>query len=264
MNNMNEFLGAVPPTKQETCPTHGAYESRNVWKHIWTKCPACEQIQAAEEARKKEEKAREEKRLRWQRTIGEAGIPKRFEDRTLDSFIAKNDGQKKALQFAREYAEDFQKVASEGRSAVFIGLPGTGKTHLAIGIGLSAMRDGYIVLFTTVMRAIRRVKDTWSRGSEESESDAIRSLIYPDLLILDEVGIQFGSETEKMILFDVLNGRYERRKPSLLISNLSLDEVRSFLGERVFDRLREDGGEVVAFTWESHRGCKPIGSVGND
>ena len=154
------------------------------------------------------------------------------------------------------YADNFDTVLKTGRSAVFAGLPGTGKTHLAAGIALRLMhRDKRRVLFSTVMRAIRSVKDTWHKGSELTETQAIAALVAPDLLILDEVGVQFGSDTEKLILFDVLNERYEERKPCLLLSNLPVDEVKAFLGERIFDRLREDGGEAVAFTWASARGA---------
>lgn len=60
-----------------------------------------------------------------------------------------------------------------------------------------------------------------------------------------------------MLLFDVLNERYERRKPTLMLSNLTAQEVAAYLGERVMDRLREDGGRVIVFDWESHRGAKP-------
>ena len=109
-------------------------------------------------------------------------------------------------------------------------------------------------LFLTVMRAVRRVKDTWGRSSTQSESEAIASLVFPDLLILDEVGVQFGSDAERLILFDVLNERYEKRRPTLLLSNLNIDEVKAYLGERVFDRLREDGGEAIVFDWASWRG----------
>jgi DNA replication protein DnaC len=115
------------------------------------------------------------------------------------------------------------------------------------------MERGRTVLFTTVMRALRRVKDTWGRDSRESQSEAIAALGFPDLLILDEVGVQFGSDAEKLLLFDILNERYERRRPTILMSNLPLDEVSAYLGERVFDRLREDGGEFISFTWESYR-----------
>lgn len=74
------------------------------------------------------------------------------------------------------------------------------------------------------------------------------------MLILDEVGVQFGSEAEKLILFDVLNERYERCKATILLSNLTATEVKDYLGERVMDRMREDGGKVVVFDWESYRG----------
>ena len=201
-----------------------------------------------------EEAEREKRRVEWERKVRDSGIPERFRTRTLDSFVADTDEKRRAMESATHYANNFDDVFKTGRSLLFLGKPGTGKTHLAAGIGLQIMERGYSVYFTTVMRALRRVKNTWSRSSVETETEAIDSLVYPGLLILDEVGVQFGSDTEKLILFDVLNARYEERLPTLLLSNHTLQEVKAFLGERIFDRLREDGGEVIAFTWESHRG----------
>lgn len=253
MSNVLNF--EAMPERKESCDKHGEFMSRKIFGRIWTKCPVCT---AEEEEQRKvdaEEKEREQKRIRWERALGTAGIPERFRDRSLKTYIAESDEQKRALAFADSYANDFDQVLKTGRGAIFCGLPGTGKTHLAVGIGLRIMnRDGRSVLFTTVMRAIRRVKDTWRRDSSETETEAIAALAFPDLLILDEVGVQFGSEAEKLILFDVLNERYERRKPTILLSNLKIDEVKAYLGERVFDRMREDGGEFIPFAWESYRG----------
>jgi DNA replication protein DnaC len=243
-----------PQKRIDECQDHGPFESVNYFGRSWTRCPEC-----IEEANRREDEAEAERKRQmqiaaWERKLGQAGIPERFHDRSLDSYRASTPGQQKALAFARQYADDFDQVMATGRSAIFIGKPGTGKTHLAIGIGLHVMRHQRAVLFCTVMRAIRRVKDTWSRDSQESESAAIASLVFPDLLVLDEVGVQFGSEAEKIVLFDVLNERYEKRKPTLLLSNLSIDDVKKFLGERIYDRLREDGGQCIIFDWESHRG----------
>lgn len=242
-------------TKEAECEKHGAYESRHLVGRMWTNCPQC--IQAAEEARKEKEEAqrREAVQREWLARLDASCIPERFLDRTLKTYIAKTSGQQHALDFAQSYADGFDQALKTGRCALFVGMPGTGKTHLAAGIALRLMhRDRRLVLFTTVMRAVRSIKETWARGSEITETQAIAKLVAPDLLILDEVGVQFGSETEKLMLFDVLNERYERRRPTLLISNLDLDGVRAYLGERIFDRLREDGGEAVAFDWASHRG----------
>lgn len=255
MRSIEEIgLHSQPKTRPATCETHGDFESRCFIGNVWSKCPACEAERIAEERDRDEARQRRERLLAWQSKIGDAGIPERFHTRTLSTFVASTPEQQKALVFAQDYADRFDEVIASGRSALFLGKPGTGKTHLAVGIGLQVMREqNRTVLFTTVMRAIRRVKDSWSRESSENESQAIRSLVFPDLLILDEVGIQFGSEFEKNILFDVLNERYERRRPTLFMSNLPLDAVRAFLGERVMDRMREDGGKVIPFTWDSHR-----------
>lgn len=241
-------------SRQASCEAHGEYQSRNLFGIIWSNCPTCETIRREKEQAEQAERDRIEKLRRWESKLGHSGIPDRFKTRTLETYVADTAQKKRALDFALSYALDFGwGKPTQGRSALFVGKPGTGKTHLAAGIGLSLMANGYSVLFFTVMRAIRRVKDTWSRDSKESESQAIAALVEPDLLILDEVGIQFGSETEKLILFDILNERYEKRRACILLSNLSIEEVSAFLGERVIDRLREDGGEVIPFTWESHR-----------
>ena len=213
-------------------------------------------IKRKEVEKQEEEKFRQEKlereRRRWMAKINGAAIPERFKDRTLESYVAKTSGQQKALAFATEYAENFDLVLRQGRSAIFVGKVGTGKTHLAIGIALSIMQQQRSALFVTVQRLIRRVKDSW-HTKEETESQVVNVFASPDLLVLDEVGVQFGSEFEKQVLFDVLNTRYENRKPSILLSNIPKEQLSDYLGERVTDRLRENGGKVIGFDWESYR-----------
>lgn len=246
---------AAKPTRTDTCEKHGAFEAVNFIGRIWSKCPVC--ADEATAARKAEEAAAERAAQKgaWEEQIGRACIPPRFADRTLKNYVATTPAQQHALAFATAYADDFDKVLETGRCAMFVGNIGTGKTHLAAGIALRLMRrDNRLVLFSSVMQAVRSIKETWHKGSDTTEAQAIATLVRPDLLILDEVGVQFGSETEKLLMFEVLNERYGARKPTLLMSNLSLDEVRAYLGERIFDRLREDGGEAVAFDWASHRG----------
>lgn len=255
MRSLEEIgLYTQPKTRPSSCETHGDFESRCFIGNVWSKCPNCEAERIAEERQQDEVRQRRERLQAWQSKIGDAGIPDRFHNRTLSSFVASTPEQQKALIFSQEYADGFDEVLHTGRSALFLGKPGTGKTHLAVGIGLQIMHEqNRTVMFTTVMRAIRRIKDTWVRDSSESESQAVKSLVAPDLLILDEVGVQFGSDFEKNVLFDVLNERYERRRPTLLMSNLPLDSVSAFLGERVMDRMREDGGRVIPFSWDSYR-----------
>ena len=151
---------------------------------------------------------------------GRAAIPARFADKRLDNF-APHAEPRRALELARRYADGFgAEAAKSGASLVFCGGVGAGKTHLAVGIAHRLMEQGRIAVFTSVINAIRRVKDTYRRDSGQSEAQ-VAGFIRPDLLILDEVGVQFGSETEKMILFEIINGRYEQLKPTIVISNLA-------------------------------------------
>jgi DNA replication protein DnaC len=186
--------------------------------------------------------------------LAAAGIPERFRDRTLESYGANCEGTGTAKRFAVDFVERFDE--SRGRGAMLLGNVGTGKTHLACAICRQLLVDKPTrkIMYASVQRAVRRIKETWGKGSGESEAQAIEALARPDLLILDEVGVQFGSETERSLLFDVLNERYERRRATIFISNHNRDEVAAFLGARVIDRMREDDGALIVFDWESHRG----------
>ena len=253
---LDKIINQDRPTEQRNCKRHGTYTSTNFIGDYWTECPSCMAIKRKEAEKEEEEKfkqqAREREQRRWMAKVNSAAIPERFKDRTLDSYVAQTSGQQKALAFAKEYAENFDQVIKTGRSAIFVGKPGTGKTHLAIGIALSIMQQQRSPVFVTVQRLIRRVKDSW-RTKEETESEVIDAFASPDLLILDEVGVQFGSEFEKQLLFDVLNERYEKLKPSILLSNIPSEQLSDYLGERVTDRLRENGGALIGFNWDSYR-----------
>lgn len=241
-------------TESRNCTEHGEYIAIQTPIGTWTGCVACAQI--AERRREEEARVardREWKERRAQQLLGRAAIPPRFTDRRLSNYAPQCDEARHALDIAKEYAENFEMMAERGSGLILCGGVGTGKTHLAAGIAHEIMARDLSPVFTTVMGAVRVVKETYNRDSSLTERDAIRSFIAPDLLILDEVGVQFGSDTEKLILFEIINGRYEEVKPTIVISNLAKDALEKFLGERSFDRLREGGGRLVVFDWPSYR-----------
>lgn len=263
-NRLNDFLesglkaaekrGIQVMEEPSICELHGTYMSK-VFKSFRSQCPDCKEEKEKQEQAKKAEELAKAKEAALIDRLEASGIAPRFMRCTLDNYEAKNQGQQKALKFAQDFVSGFEDVLTTGRSAVFVGTPGTGKTHLASAIAQAvARRYNASFCYVTVLRAMRAIKATWREDSEQSESDVVWKLTSPDLLILDEVGVQFGSEFEKNILFDVINYRYEHRKPTIFLSNLSAPELTAYLGERVVDRLREDGGAVIPFQWESNRG----------
>ena len=69
----------------------------------------------------------------------------------------------------------------------FIGLPGTGKTHLSIALGIKAIDQGYTVLFTTLSEMM---EDLYVSRADNSFRQKVKKYIKPDLLILDEFGLK--------------------------------------------------------------------------
>lgn len=243
-----------PQTQTKHCETHGEYEVAGLdfgdgeIKFLGG-CPGCvaEADSARERMRAEEDRWRMERKLRQLQIT--AGIPQRFADRTLDNFRADNDGQRKAVAVCRR----FLTTDKPGVSLIFSGRPGTGKTHLACAIAGELVEQGRVAMFRTVRQAIRHVKQTYHRDCELTEAEAIQALTDADLLILDEVGVQLGTEHELMLLFEIINERYQQMRSTILLTNLTGDELTEYLGDRVLDRFRE-GGAVVAFDWPSHRG----------
>lgn len=241
------------------CDTHGPFQRRVLqpWpgvNAIRSRCPECAEIDARAAKAEADRRAALEREMQVRRLTGDAGIPARFADRTFATYQAQATGQRTALAVCRRYAQDFATQRENGRSLVLTGEPGTGKTHLACAIANAVMADHLAaVRFVTVSDMLRRIKETYRRDATTSESDVIRGFIACDLLVLDEIGVQVGSEHEKLLLFEVLNGRYQDLRPTILLSNLSAEELEEFLGHRVMDRFRECG-TVLAFDWESYRG----------
>ena len=246
------------PMVDAQCEKHGAYRAKQIPSFmghppITMSCPTCSaEKRAAAEHERIEAEARA-RASRVQLLFNRAGIPMRIASRTLGNYQAETAPQKRALKIAQRFVESCDEGSVAGASLVLAGKPGTGKTHIACGIGRALMEETRSVLFMTVLQALRHIKDTYRRDSEKSESDAIKDMLRPDLLILDEIGAQLGSEHEKMLMFEIINERYQQCRSTILISNLTGEELTAFLGDRVMDRFRESGA-LVAFDWSSYRG----------
>lgn len=245
-------------TTPRTCDEHGPYLAMQTPVGL-SDCPVCNaaRIKAEDEQRIAATHA-EHRAHQIRASLGRAAIPARFADRRFDTFDAYAPGPAHALEKMTAYAADFESVSRRGASMVLCGGVGAGKTHLAIAVAHHIIPMGYSAAFISVMNAIRSVKDTYRKDSAITEAAAIAKLVAPDLLILDEVGVQHGTDTEKTIIFEVINGRYESVKPTIVISNLALvadagPSLTGYLGERVIDRLREGGGSSIVFDWPSYR-----------
>lgn len=237
------------------CSEHGNFVSNGVLfmgrREIWTPCPDCEEARLAALRHAEAQALAERARIRMEAALGQAAIPKRFQDRSLDNFVATSLEQQHALSVAREFSASFSQHAARGEGIVMSGLPGTGKSHLATAI-LQSVMPGSVGLYVTCSGLIRAVRATWSRDSERTETDVLHELGTVALLVIDEVGVSGGTENEQSLIFEVLDRRYRDMRPTILLTNLDKTGFKTFVGDRVFDRLTETA-RWVTFDWGSYR-----------
>ena len=128
------------------------------------------------------------------------------------------------------------QIPESGQSVV--GLCGTGKTHVALGLGLAACQKGLKVRFTTAAALVHELIEA---ADERRLQRLQKLLVSQDLLIIDELGFVPLSKTGAELLFEVISQRYERGS-IVITSNLPFDEWTEVFGSErltgaILDRL---------------------------
>lgn len=143
---------------------------------------------------------RQDKRIRRNRKMAAFPAEKRLEgfDYRHQTTITKR--QVNALL-------DFQFI-DERNNLVFIGPPGVGKTHLAIGIGYKAVEAGYRVLFRNALDLVEELELAEMKGELKKRVSALAKY---DLLIIDELGYLPMTRQARYNLFQLINSLYEYR-----------------------------------------------------
>lgn len=189
--------------------------------------------------------AREQNTLRQR--IRRAGFPVL---KTIDSFdftVLPSLPKVEVLQLAES------RYIGEARNVCLVGNPGTGKTHLAIGLGIAACRHGYHVRFFTAAGLVNQMIEA---RAEHRLSRFERQLSKADLVVLDELGYVPFTREAADLLFGFCSDRYERA--SLLVtSNLEFEQWTEVFGDprltgALVDRLTHRAA-ILPMVGESYR-----------
>jgi DNA replication protein DnaC len=177
------------------------------------------------------------KQTRLQRFTRKADFP--F-FKTIDEFDFTLQSTLKQSLLGSYLGPDF---ITEGRSLIFYGKAGRGKTHLAVAIGYRAIQNGYETLCTTAAELIEDLSNASKRGQLQ---DALLTYTHPHVLVVDELGyLTYGADAAN-VLFHVVNDRHLKKRPMIFTTNKPLSEWGKVLHDEdlaaaILDRVLERG-----------------------
>ncbi len=183
-----------------------------------------------------------------------ARIPKRYDHCSLDSFEIHDPSHEAALRVAREWIERWPDRTEQG--LLYFGEPGTGKTHLMVGLARELVRTkGARVLFYEQRQLLKDIQATFDAGAARTEWDVMGPVFDAEVLVLDDLGAGRTTPWARDVMHDLIAHRYNERLPLIMTSNRPTGEeedprpadpslvegltLRDRLGEALMSRLYE-------------------------
>lgn len=201
-------------------------------RHPFCLCKCEKEKRDAEEAEIK--RAEFEKRVAKFKRVA---FPKEERENMLQWTFANDDMQNKRItQAMQNYVDNFPEFRKQGKGLLLYGVCGTGKTFAACEVANALLDEGYSVLVTNFSRVLNTLQGTFDK------QDYIDTLNDYSLLVLDDLGIERGTEYAKEQVYNVIDGRYRAGLPMIITTNLSIDKIKNpddIENMRIYDRIIE-------------------------
>lgn len=162
------------------------------------------------------------------------GIPRRFFNATVDSYVPKEQTQALAKESVNKYITRLPKALDRGVGMTFSGTVGSGKTHLAAAILDAALQEGYSVHFAAEDTIFDTFKENWSEP--EKEIRYLTKLQKVRFLVIDDIGIRRPSDYVSDRYEAIFNTRYANGLPTIITTNKSFSQLEEVY-ERQMSRL---------------------------
>ena len=145
------------------------------------------------------------------------------------------------------------RFVREARSILWLGPPGTGKSHLCQAIGYQAIKAGYTVLYRSIFDLVRDFLHDEALGGDEK---ILAKYLKPDLLIVDDMGMKNLPKRSGEYLFEIIMRRHENRA-TMMTSNRPLEDWGKLIGDvpsatAILDRFLQHA-EIITITGKSYR-----------
>lgn len=161
-----------------------------------------------------------------------------FTDARLVNWNFANDNGDNAELTAKmqRYVDNFADMLAEGQGLLLWGTVGTGKTFAACEVANALLEKGYSALVTNFTEVINELQNSHDR------QEYLEELNRHKLLVIDDLGAEWGSEYAKSQVYNLIDMRYRCGLPMVITTNLSLEQIKSareFSDKRIFDRVLE-------------------------
>lgn len=240
----------VPPV----CLTHGTalIEFGSKWA-----CPDCLDAQSATRRASygKVQQLWEQQGL--QRRLRASGVPPMYQhgafaDLRLPGSDGDADYARRLYGAMERYCADFARTRAKRTGFLFVGGPGTGKTHLACTMAVRLMQEGFDTRYTSLPSLTIEVRASYKDRSLSVQA-ILADLIHADLLIIDEIDLHGASDADYQMLYEVINARYVKGDhPTIALSNRDREYLAADLNDRILSRLLGEYPENF-FNWPPFR-----------
>ena len=145
------------------------------------------------------------------------------------------------------------RFVREARSVLWLGPPGTGKSHLVQAVGNMVVRAGFTVLYRSIFDLVR---DFLHDEAIAGQDKVLARYLKPDLLIIDDMGMKQLPKRSGEYLFEIIMRRYEQRS-TMMTSNRPLEDWGKLIGDvpaatAILDRFLHHA-EIITITGKSYR-----------
>ena len=157
---------------------------------------------------------------------------------TFENYQGKEN---QSLIIAKNFVKDYEEIKKENIGLLFYGSVGSGKTYLACSIA-NALIEQYQV--RVKIRNFAQIINELQKGGFDLDKNAyIESLVNTSVLILDDLGIERDTSYAKEQVYNIVNNRYLKQKPTIFTTNLSYDTIlnctESVEYQRIYSRIIE-------------------------
>lgn len=158
------------------------------------------------------------------------GIPRKYYRATLDDF----SGPRELADIAWRY------VKSPRHSMLFSGDTGTGKTYMTVAIMREFVKAGKSNMrFVRIPDMLLDIRSSYDPDSPDNERAVIQKYTNVGFLVMDDFGTEKQSEYSITALYMIIDERLNAERPTLLTTNLTLDQIAEHHGSRIARRLDE-------------------------